>query len=310
MRLAALALTALLAACAPTTHSTVPSSMGVARPSAELLALLDEPGPIEVETVTSVDWQVTLSGLLNLEHPTAKAAGLTDRDEPIQVFFHALRHPGRGTYLVDSGMENALRDDPSKAAIRGLVASEMKTETLVFHHPLGVWLSQEEKPVAGVLFTHLHLDHVSGLPDVPKGTPLYAGPGETGPRAFMNVFTQGTIDRALEGHDAVQEWPFAAEADAPFEAVVDVFGDGSLWALSVPGHTPGSTAYLARTPNGPVLLTGDASHTAWGWEHDVEPGTFTADGPKSVESFTRLKAFVAAHPNVEVRLGHQHLHRE
>jgi glyoxylase-like metal-dependent hydrolase (beta-lactamase superfamily II) len=78
-----------------------------------------------------------------------------------------------------------------------------------------------------------------------------------------------------------------------------------VWALWVPGHTPGSTAYLVRTTKGPVLLVGDASHTRWGWEHDVEPGTFTADGPKSVESFKKLKAFAVAHPNVEVRFGHQ-----
>ena len=44
-----------------------------------------------------------------------------------------------------------------------------------------------------------------------------------------------------------------------------------------PGHTRGSTAYLVRTPQGPVLLTGDACHTRWGWEHDVEPGNFSGD---------------------------------
>ena len=87
--------------------------------------------------------------------------------------------------------------------------------------------------------------------------------------------------------------------------MLDVFGDGSVWALWVPGHTPGSTASLVRTPRGPVLLTGDASHTRWGWDNQVEPGTFTGDAARGAQNFKKLRAFVAAHPEVEVRVGHQ-----
>ncbi|WP_257446142.1 MBL fold metallo-hydrolase [Archangium lipolyticum] len=61
-----------------------------------------------------------------------------------------------------------------------------------------------------------------------------------------------------------------------------------------------------RTTKGPVLLTGDASHTRWGWEHDVEPGTFSADIPRSAESFKRLRQLATEHPALDVRFGHQH----
>jgi N-acyl homoserine lactone hydrolase len=93
--------------------------------------------------------------------------------------------------------------------------------------------------------------------------------------------------------------------DGLFDGVLDVFGDGSLWAIWVPGHTPGTIAYLARTLTGPVLLVGDACHTAWGWEHDVEPGSFSVDRAKGAESLARLERFVARHPKIDVRLGHQ-----
>jgi glyoxylase-like metal-dependent hydrolase (beta-lactamase superfamily II) len=91
--------------------------------------------------------------------------------------------------------------------------------------------------------------------------------------------------------------------------VLDVFGDGSFWAISAPGHTPGSIAFLARTPHGPVLLTGDVCHTAWGWQHGVEPGTFSDDLAGSADSLARLERFVRRHPSIEVRLGHQQLPR-
>lgn len=296
-----------LAACTASTHATRPSTLGTPRRTSDLVALLDTPGPIELETVASVDWEVPLSGLVNLSHPKAKEAALVDRPEPIQVFFHVIRHPSRGTFLVDTGFERALRDDHEHAAIRGIVTTVMNFEKVTFHVPLADWVAKEPKPLAGVMLTHLHLDHVSGMPDVPHGTPIYAGPGETTPRSFDNLVVQGNTDRALEGQEPLQEWGYQPDADGAFAGILDVFGDGSLWALWVPGHTPGSTAYLVRTTHGPVLLTGDASHTAWGWKHHVEPGTFTGNGPKSIESLDRLEAFAAAHPNVEVRLGHQRM---
>jgi glyoxylase-like metal-dependent hydrolase (beta-lactamase superfamily II) len=123
----------------------------------------------------------------------------------------------------------------------------------------------------------------------------------------MNLLERGVYDDALAGKAPLREIHFSPDPGGEFDGVIDVFGDGTFWALSVPGHTPGSIAYVARTPDGPVLLTGDACHTAWGWEHGVEPGTFSDDRPKSAESLQRLERFAAAHPKMQVRLGHQEL---
>lgn len=302
-----LAATLALSGCTASSHATQVSTLGRASRASELLATLEQPGPVEVETVNSTSWAVTRAGLINLDHPKAKQAGLQDGDEPIEVTFHVIRHPRFGTFLIDTGVERALRDAPDKAAIQGLVASELHVEKMKFEKPLGDWLAEHPEPVAGVFFTHLHLDHVSGAPDLPKATPLYAGPGETKDRAFLNLFIRGNVNRSLAGLPPLSEWAFTPDADGRFAGVVDVFGDGSFYALWTPGHTPGSTAYLARTPRGPVLFTGDTSHTAWGWEHDVEPGDFTGDQKGNAKSLAVLRALVKEHPSISVRLGHQRL---
>jgi N-acyl homoserine lactone hydrolase len=121
----------------------------------------------------------------------------------------------------------------------------------------------------------------------------------------MYLFTQGTIDRQLDGQAPLQEWRFEADPSGRFAGVTDIFGDGSVFALLVPGHTAGSVAYLVRTPNGPVLFTGDTCHTRWGWDHDVEPGSFSGDRPANKASLANLRALVARHPEIDVRLGHQ-----
>ncbi|MET0410815.1 MAG: MBL fold metallo-hydrolase [Polyangiaceae bacterium] len=296
----------LLAGCAVTSHETTPAKLGAPSTLSALEAVIDAPGPIEVETVIGADWHVPLSGMINLDSPAAKAARLEDREEPIHVFFHSLRHPTHGLFMIDSGVEQALARDRENAAIGGLVASVAGLDELVVRRDTKSWLAQQPQPLAGVLLTHLHLDHIMGLPDVAHGTPIYTGPGEADASAFQNLFVQGTTNQELEGHAPLNQWQFArSDSTSGIAGVLDVFGDGSLWALLLPGHTDGSTAYIARSPEGPVLFTGDVCHTAWGWRNAVEPGTFSHDVAASRQSLLALIALARRHPTLAVRLGHQ-----
>ena len=292
------------AACAPTTQQVASANIGTFHSTGALDAIVDRPGPITVETVVGADWEVDRSGLLNLDNPTAIAAGIKAGPEPIVVMFHALRHPTRGLFLVDTGVERALRDDPDHAAARGFLAHYMHLEKLRVRVDTASWIAKQGQPVQGVFLTHMHVDHISGMRDIPAGTPVYIGPDEATATSFLNLFVRTVTDDALEGK-VLKELQFTHDRSDAFEGVLDVFGDGSLWAIHVPGHTAGSTAYLARTPNGPVLLVGDACHTVWGWDHGVEPGSFSYDRPESAVSLARLQRFVGRHPGIDVRLGHQ-----
>lgn len=310
-RNAALALSAILAAlttvgCSTTSHPEMPATLGAAARTSSLEAVVDQPGPLTVETVIGADWQVPLSGLLNLDHAEAKKAKLADRDEPIHVAFHAVRHPTRGTFLVDTGVERMLFENPDEAVVRGFVASVANIDKMKRRTDTKTWLEQQEQPhVAGVFLTHLHVDHITGMRDVPAGTPVFVGPGETSARSIENLFVAPIVNRALENKPPLSVWRFGPDPDGVFDGLLDVFGDGTFWAIHVPGHTAGSTAYVARTKAGSVLLTGDACHTTWGWEHGVEPGSFSSDRKQSASSLERLRRFAAKHPTLEVRLGHQ-----
>ncbi len=298
---------ALVLGCSASRHPTEPGAMGEPSSSAQMGARLSEPGPIRFERLVAADWEVPLSGLVNLDHPKARAAGLEDGPEAIQIYLYALEHPRFGTFLVDSGVESGFRSPGGSPRVSGLVASAMATEKLEIHTTTAEWLAKQDGPPAGVFVTHIHLDHIMGLPDLPEETPVYVGPGETGSRAFLNLFSRGTTDRLLARSEPLRVWPFEADPSGRFAGVIDVFGDGSLFALHAPGHTPGSTAFLVRSTDGPKLLTGDVCHTRWGWENGVEPGSFTADHAANAVALETLRALAAEHPEIEVHLGHQSL---
>jgi glyoxylase-like metal-dependent hydrolase (beta-lactamase superfamily II) len=297
----------LLAGCAASHHATAPSELGIARSSDDLFAVLAEPGPIEFEKVVAADWQVDRSGLINLDHPKARAANLEAGPEPIEIYFYALKHPVYGTFIVDSGLASEFRDTASSERIGFLVRQAMDTDALKVRVTTGEWVAANGGRLDGVFLTHLHIDHIMGVADLSPGTPVYTGPGETDAKAFLNLFTRGTTDGLLDGASPLREWRYSADPAGRFAGILDVFGDGSLWALYVPGHTPGSTAFVVRTPTGPELLLGDATHTVWGWENGVEPGTFSLDQPQSAVSLAALRRLAADSPGLRVHPGHQSL---
>jgi glyoxylase-like metal-dependent hydrolase (beta-lactamase superfamily II) len=300
------ALILLLQGCALSSHPVTNAALGKTSSGAEMERLIDQPGPIQLETFNSADWSVPLAGLLNLKSPAAIAAGLIDRDEPIQVYAHLLKHPQRGNFLVDTGVSKKLVDNPGKEGLNWLIQKVMHTEKLQLRKSTSEILQSMDGKLSGVFFTHLHIDHISGMPDIPNDVSLYIGASESTATSFKNMFVRGATNQLLQDKQPLQEWHFQPDPQNKFEGIIDVFEDGSVFAISVPGHTPGSTAFLIRTIRGPVLLTGDACHTRWGWEHTVEPGDFTEDNDRNLKNLKRLKELVARYPQIDVRLGHQH----
>ncbi|RED15073.1 N-acyl homoserine lactonase family protein [Parasphingopyxis lamellibrachiae] len=126
--------------------------------------------------------------------------------------------------------------------------------------------------------SHYHDDHIGQAPDFAGSTLL------------MN---QRDIAAVRD-----QEMPSAQAALAPWisggaESVDigrdhDVFGDGSVTILFMPGHTPGHSSLLVRLPEtGPVLLTGDLYHFREQIENEGVP-VFNTDRADTLASFARF----------------------
>jgi N-acyl homoserine lactone hydrolase len=74
----------------------------------------------------------------------------------------------------------------------------------------------------------------------------------------------------------------------------DVFGDGSVKILSMPGHTPGHQSLLVRLPKtGAVVLRGDTTHFEENFVNPRVPG-FNFNVEQSRQSMDKIDAVVKA----------------
>jgi hypothetical protein len=196
-----LSILVLCQGCSLSDHHVVQSDLGKPFSLAEMERLIDRPGPIEVETINSADWTVPLAGLLNRKSAAAREAHLADHPEPIHIFTHVVRHPRFGTYLIDTGVSQQLMDDPSGHGVSWVVRKVMPLEKIEIRNSI-------PDGVQGVFFTHLHVDHISGMPDIPRAVALYVGRSESTQTSFLNAFVRGTTTKLLDGKADLQEWSF------------------------------------------------------------------------------------------------------
>lgn len=291
--------------CSPSTQPTEP--FATPSPPAAHASTWDEvlaqPADITVEQVISARWVVSQKGLINLHHPTAKQSGLTNEKIPIVLPVGIIRHPQHGDFVVDTGIDHSMAIG-KPTAVKGLLKPFLGGVQPV--EDLAAIRDRLDLDIRGVLLTHAHPDHVLGLPDIPTSTPIYIGPGELDQHYGAGGLLRPTYHQLFDGRPALREFdPSTGVSLDPFPAAIDVLGDGSIWAIPSPGHTDGSVAYLVNAASGPKLFVGDTSHTWWGWDHGVEPGTFTSDQERNAQSLKMLKTFVERYPQTEVFVGHE-----
>ncbi|MEC9361623.1 MAG: MBL fold metallo-hydrolase [Pseudomonadota bacterium] len=162
-----------------------------------------------------------------------------------------VEHP-RGTLLFDAGFGRRVHEHAHTLPWLMRRLSRIEAETPVVDQLAGASIAIES--IKGVVLTHAHWDHVSGLDDL-RGVPVWINRAEldfirgTDPAARL-ARELGDLDYHLYAFDGPPYWGFAASHD--------VFGDGSVVLVPAGGHTPGSVIAFIHAPDGrSYALIGD-----------------------------------------------------
>ncbi|MGV3723920.1 MAG: MBL fold metallo-hydrolase [Actinomycetota bacterium] len=219
-----------------------------------------------------------------------------------------LRHPEHGWVLWDTGYAPRLLEVTRRLPYRlyrWMTPLRFRPEQSVAAQLSRLGIAPEE--IRTVLISHLHADHLCGLRDFP-GARLVATAAAweaTNGRAGMRALRQGYLPGLLPDDFAQR-----AELLGAFEGPVvgslgpthDLFGDGTLRLVSLPGHARGQMGLLAETERGPLLFAADAAWLTASVQECRPPHPVTRlilDDPAAAdETLDRLHEFLEALPDV------------
>jgi N-acyl homoserine lactone hydrolase len=195
-----------------------------------------------------------------------------------------VRHP-KGVLLWDAGLSPEVRTGgpgvPPGTTLTTTIPERLKA----------IGLTPEAVTHIGI--SHYRADHSGGARDFPKAE-LLIGQGDWDALRAMKPDNRQAAQLA--------PWLTGGGKVTPLAADKDVFGDGSITVLAMPGHTPGHTALLVKLASGYVLLSGDQYHFRENREVSGVP-TFNTNRADTLASHKRFEEVAS---NLKARVVIQH----
>lgn len=282
-------------------NSFLPRRISTWLPSQETIETLDTSGLPAIEVSFLRCGRITI--------PTFIAARGALSSAPCTIAHSAvlIRHP-QATFLYDTGLSGDiylyLRDQ--SLFFRKTLANFTFEQSLRSHLQ---HLEMQPDDLDFALISHLHWDHVSGLPDIP-GVPARINRVEYEAAKLALLDANHGLVRSLLDETPIELFDCNGPAYEGFHSSLDLFGDGSIVLVPLPGHTPGNTGMFVNRSNGSrLLLLGDAVWVAENYQRPTTMHPFiwsrvTGDDATACQTLIDLHHFSHRHPEIPMIAMH------
>lgn len=254
--------------------------------------IFKHPAPIELHTYQTGSVLIELDGTFNPNHlKSPRISGTVE----VPILSHFISHKKLGNFLLDAGLDKSYYLDPY-----GGVETPQKEEYIQDkNQDIGYQLGANASKLKAIFLSHMHPDHIAGIRDLPREIPIIVGKGE------IEGYKPDLYGDFLKDVETVCEIDFQdSDAVSPFPKCADLLGDGSLWAISTPGHTPGHISFIVNGLTGPKLLTMDVAFIQENISYGVAPSDYTWNVEEAQRSLDMLIQFIKLFKGIEVTAGH------
>jgi glyoxylase-like metal-dependent hydrolase (beta-lactamase superfamily II) len=202
---------------------------------------------------------------------------------PLPINVYVVEH-ARGVVLFDTGQDRASVTEPGyfPGGAAGIIFRRVARFAIAANETLEGGLTAlglTASDVHTVVISHLHQDHIGGLPGL-VGPSIVLSAAEmrslAGPLPEFRGLLRERIEVPGLKWNPVEMRELHDPVLLPFTLGYDVFGDGSIVVLPTPGHTPGSVSMLVRGYGPPLLMVGDLTYA----DHLLEQGNVPGLGEK------------------------------
>lgn len=188
------------------------------------------------------------------------------RSVRLRVRYGLIIHPLAGPVLIDTGYTPKATSDTGRGAALRLYGAVLKPQLNADEQPQPVLerFGLTTQDVRTVIVTHFHADHIAGLSQFPNARFIASDAAWfrlKARTAWQNlhhgVFTElfpADFESRLDGLSTKAR--IAPRGDIPGGA--DLFGDGSIVAVDLPGHADGQFGLLFAQMERPLLYAVDA----------------------------------------------------
>lgn len=228
------------------------------------------------------------------------------RSARLRVRYGLIFHPAAGPVLVDTGYTPEALTGERRGRMLRLYGALLKPQLNAAEQVLPVLqrfgLSPDD--IRTVIVTHFHADHISGLSLFPKARFIasdaaWARIKARSPRQNLRhgVFTElfpADFEARLDGLSSKP----GVDARDGIPGGTDLFGDGSVIAVDLPGHADGQFGLLFASPDRPLLYAVDVQWLLAALTENRTPGfpaTLIAEDAAAIEPTSAvLRRFLAA----------------
>ncbi len=134
------------------------------------------------------------------------------------------------------------------------------------------------------LLTHLHSDHASGLKQVKEARHILVSEEEW---QDTKAHAERYVTSMWKGVP-IETFAFKETGQGPAGRSFDLFGDGSVEMIQLPGHTSGLAAVKISHGGKFVLLFADGGYAEKSWQEMIPPGT-ALDEKKAYQSLQWIR---------------------